>query len=72
MEHFKFIAANQPDGQAEYAFLAYQRQLLADLLDLNGVPPSLARKPGFSSLVRIILEQAVSLESARTVYEKCE
>jgi DNA-3-methyladenine glycosylase II len=39
---------------------------------MNGVPPTWARKPGFSSLVQIILEQAVSLESARSVYEKCE
>jgi len=35
-----------------------------------GPPPMWARKPGFSTLVRIILEQQVSLASARATYDK--
>jgi len=35
-----------------------------------GVPPLWARRPGFPSLVRIILEQQVSLAAARTMYRR--
>jgi len=35
-----------------------------------GPPPLWAREPGFGTLVHIILEQQVSLASARAVYEK--
>ena len=35
-----------------------------------GVPPLWARRPGFSALVRIILEQQVSLASARAAFER--
>lgn len=35
-----------------------------------GVPPLWARQPGFSTLVRIILEQQVSLASAATLYKR--
>jgi len=41
---------------------------LARLLDRHGPPPLWARRPGFSTLVRIILEQQVSLAAARTMY----
>jgi DNA-3-methyladenine glycosylase II len=33
-----------------------------------GVPPFWGRRPGFSTLIRIILEQQVSLAAARTMY----
>ena len=35
-----------------------------------GVPPLWARRPGFSALLRIILEQQVSLASARAAFER--
>ncbi len=35
-----------------------------------GVPPLWARRPGFSALVKIILEQQVSLASARAAFER--
>jgi DNA-3-methyladenine glycosylase II len=41
-------------------------QVLADL----GPPPMWAREPGFSTLIHIILEQQVSLASARAAYER--
>lgn len=50
------------------AFLAARDRDLARLLKADGPPPLWARKPGFQSLVRIILEQQVSLASAKAVY----
>ena len=41
---------------------------LAAVIDRHGPPPLWGRSPGFATLVRIILEQQVSLASARAVY----
>ena len=41
---------------------------LAALLRRHGPPPLWGRRPGFATLVRIILEQQVSLAAARTMY----
>jgi DNA-3-methyladenine glycosylase II len=44
-----------------------------DLRDIRrrlGTPPLWARRPGFAALVRIILEQQVSLAAARTMYRR--
>src|SRR5437868_6544705 len=43
---------------------------LARILAVYGQPPLWARLPGFATLVRIILEQQVSLASARATYER--
>ncbi|MBW1818001.1 MAG: DNA-3-methyladenine glycosylase 2 family protein [Deltaproteobacteria bacterium] len=43
---------------------------LARLLDKLGEPPMWARRPGFTALVQIILEQQVSLAAARTMYRR--
>ena len=40
---------------------------LAEVVDRFGAPPLWARRPGFATLVRIILEQQVSLASARAL-----
>ncbi|HEV2763861.1 MAG TPA: hypothetical protein VGV38_12845, partial [Pyrinomonadaceae bacterium] len=45
--------------------LARRDRDLARVSELYGVPPLWAREPGFPTLVRIILEQQVSLASAR-------
>ncbi len=46
---------------------------LAVLLKTNGVPPLWDRSPGFVTLIRIILEQQVSLASADAMYRRlCE
>lgn len=38
-----------------------------------GPPPLWAREPGFATLIKIILEQQVSLKAARTMYQRlCE
>jgi DNA-3-methyladenine glycosylase II len=45
---------------------------LAAVVDRFGPPPLWARRPGFATLVRIVLEQQVSLASARAVFERLE
>ena len=43
---------------------------LGAIVDQFGPPPLWARRPGFATLLRIILEQQVSLASARTMFER--
>ena len=43
---------------------------LGSVLQRLGEPPMWGRKPGFPTLIRIILEQQVSLTAARTVYRR--
>ena len=43
---------------------------LATILRRHGPPPMWGRKPGFPTLVRIILEQQVSLASARSMFTR--
>jgi DNA-3-methyladenine glycosylase II len=52
------------------AELARRDQDLAGVLTAIGPPPMWARKPGFGTLLHIILEQQVSLESAQAAYDK--
>lgn len=48
--------------------LAQRDRYLARLFERNGVPPLWSRRPGFATLVQLILEQQVSLASAAAVY----
>src|SRR6266851_1938259 len=50
--------------------LASRDELLAAVLTAFGPPPLWARRPGFPTLVRIVLEQQVSLISARSMYQR--
>lgn len=43
---------------------------LGEILSRLGEPPMWGRQPGFASLIKIILEQQVSLEAARTLYRR--
>ena len=43
---------------------------LKQILEVHGPPPLWGRRPGFAALVRIILEQQVSLASARAAYRR--
>jgi DNA-3-methyladenine glycosylase II len=43
---------------------------LAQVVAIHGVPPLWVREPGFPTLVYIILEQQVSLASARAAFER--
>ena len=52
--------------------LAARDVLLAGIRERLGAPPLWGRRPGFATLVRIILEQQVSLVAARTLYRRLE
>ena len=43
---------------------------LATVIDRFGYPPTWKREPGFSTLIRIILEQQVSLASAQATFNR--
>jgi len=50
--------------------LAFRDPDLAGVLEKYGQPPLWVREPGFPTLVYIILEQQVSLASARAAYQR--
>ncbi len=50
--------------------LAERDSHIADIISAHGYPPLWGRKEGFATLVHIILEQQVSLASARSAYDK--
>ncbi|HET7027028.1 MAG TPA: hypothetical protein VFI28_05015 [Candidatus Limnocylindrales bacterium] len=50
--------------------LASHDPSLAAILATRGVPPLWAREPGFPTLVLIVLEQQVSLASARAAFDR--
>jgi DNA-3-methyladenine glycosylase II len=50
--------------------LAARDPYLATIQQTHGTPPMWARRPGFPTLLRIILEQQVSLVSARAMFER--
>jgi len=50
--------------------LATRDRRLSSIYELHGVPPMWARRPGFETLLRIVLEQQVSLISARAVFKR--
>ena len=53
-------------------FLANRDSHLSDVLKRYGRPPLWVREPGFPTLVYIILEQQVSLASARAAFERLQ
>jgi DNA-3-methyladenine glycosylase II len=50
--------------------LAARDRHLAAIYRVHGAPPMWARRPGFQTLLRIILEQQVSLISARSMFNR--
>lgn len=50
--------------------LAARDRGLAAIVDRFGVPPLWAREPGFPTLVHLVLEQQVSLASARAAFDR--
>ncbi|MBD2608123.1 DNA-3-methyladenine glycosylase 2 family protein [Scytonema hofmannii FACHB-248] len=53
-------------------FLISQDPDLAKIFTRLGTPPLWIREPGFSTLIQIILEQQVSLASAKAVYTRLQ
>ena len=50
--------------------LAARDRHLASIYKIHGPPPMWARRPGFTTLLRIVLEQQISLVSARAMFER--
>jgi DNA-3-methyladenine glycosylase II len=72
-----FVIATKPQtilDEAAFAqavrFLADRDEHLAAVVKTYGHPPLWVREPGFPTLVYIILEQQVSLASARAAFER--
>lgn len=71
MEHLPNSATlNARSLLSAATMLAARDRGLASILAAHGPPPLWARKPGFATLVRIILEQQVSLVSARAMFAR--
>ena len=64
------IKLNETNLPEAAAWLAEQDQGLALVLEKYGPPPLWSRRPGFSTLVHMILEQQVSLASANAAFQK--
>lgn len=52
------------------AELAGRDRHLRTIYETHGVPPMWGRRPGFATLLRIVLEQQVSLVSARAMFDR--
>ena len=61
---------NQESLLAGVSYLIQIDPDLKKIIDAFGNPPLWSRKPGFPTLIHIILEQQVSLASARAVFNK--
>lgn len=61
---------NESTLAAGSAYLAACDEDIAAIVKRLGSPPLWPRRPGFGTLVHIILEQQVSLASARAAYER--
>jgi DNA-3-methyladenine glycosylase II len=55
---------------AAAAVLAARDRHLGLIYQVHGVPPMWGRRTGFTTLLRIVLEQQVSLVSARAMFER--
>jgi DNA-3-methyladenine glycosylase II len=60
----------QDDLLTGVGYLIHQDAALSGVVERYGPPPLWARTPGFPTLVYIILEQQVSLASARATYDR--
>lgn len=68
--NFMLQTLNERSLEIACAELADRHDELRLVFDLYGVPPLWDREPGFATLLRIILEQQVSLASAKACFDK--
>lgn len=66
----KILVFNRENYRKLCDQLALKEEGVCTILDRYGYPPLLEREKGFEGLVKIILEQQVSLASALAVYNK--
>lgn len=57
-------------NKVDLEILLERDKILGEIHSVYGDPPNWQRKPGFTTLCQIILEQQVSLESARSHFNK--
>ncbi|MFQ5597889.1 MAG: DNA-3-methyladenine glycosylase family protein [Nitrospiria bacterium] len=72
LHHTTRIALNHRSLSDAAAYLAGCDEDLKRIFDAHGVPPLWNRKPGFQTLIQIILEQQVSLASAAAVFRRLQ
>lgn len=65
------ILTEQSFGEGLEVIASRDRDL-AQILKTLGLPPFWVREPGFATLIQIILEQQVSLASAKAVFERLQ
>ncbi len=58
--------------EADLKALVEKNADIARVLKLAGAPPSRNRKPGFPSLLRIIVNQQVSVHAGKAIWERLE
>lgn len=66
------ITFGEENFQSLCNLLGKQDQVLKSIIDQYGYPPFWSRKPGFETLIHIILEQQVSLASAEAALIKLQ
>ena len=66
----KPILVNKRTLEQGLVFLAQRDSDLASVMEAHGPPPIWGRPAGFATLVRIILEQQVSLASAKAAFDR--
>jgi DNA-3-methyladenine glycosylase II len=66
----KMTALDEKSLAVDARALAIMDEGMAKILTDHGVPPLWSRQPGFVTLVRIILEQQVSLTSAAAMFDR--
>jgi DNA-3-methyladenine glycosylase II len=64
------MSLNRKSLSAATKTLAARDKDLASILTRYGTPPLWARKPDFSTLIQIVLEQQVSLTSAASMFQR--
>ena len=66
----KILTIDETNFAEAVELLCNRDKDLSDVVAEHGHPPLFARQPGFATLVHIILEQQVSLASARATFER--
>jgi DNA-3-methyladenine glycosylase II len=67
---YSSVSLTKEDLGTATVLLAARDRHLASIYLTHGVPPMWGRRPGFPTLLRIVLEQQVSLVSARSMFER--
>jgi DNA-3-methyladenine glycosylase II len=72
MQKSKSRTLNTETLQQAVTILCHTEERFSNVIKDFGIPPLWGREPGFKTLVRIILEQQVSLSSAKAAYDRLQ